>query len=144
MDTKVTINFGKNQSKVAGEKLATLFVIAFAAGSAHANISGENRDMACNSLKGIIPAMGKFESVTIDSDEETITVKADGIVNLLSEVEKAVKLNDAFRAAVENSNTLYKASRDVVSKVEKETGKRGRKASDPAVKYAVAADNLFA
>lgn len=129
-----------NQGKVAvalevNAKLAEGISKIFIPSSAKASVSGENRGKMAQAFKNFLPKAGKFDTITIETDDEIVTIVAKELPALLDKITDAYNKMEAVRSQLEPHEALYKSVRTEVKKNPKETGKRGRKTQDEAAKY---------
>lgn len=120
--------------------LAKVMEIVFKPASAKASVSGENRGLAASALARHIPAMGRFDSMIIELENETgtiITIEAENLVVTLGKITNAYNLMQEAREAVEAEDKAYKMIRSSVDTiVSGEKKQRGRHAGDKASEYA--------
>jgi len=124
-----------NNRKSVNDGLGEVLRIVFDPASAKASVSGENRGLAAKALASAIPQLGKFDAIVIESEEGVITVKNDNLVSVLGKVTEAYNKMESVREELESHEQAYRLVRSFVPS-NPSNGKRGRKASDPASKYA--------
>lgn len=124
-----------NERKQTSNGLAEVLNIVFGPSSAKATVSGEDRGKAAIALAHALPQLGKFDAIVIETDDGITTVRNDNLTQVLSMVNEAYTTMQKVRADLEGHEARYDTVRSFVPSNPSE-GKRGRKASDPASKYA--------
>lgn len=133
--TKVTIN-GKDvnifQKDGKSPAVGMMLAVCFVPSSAHASVTGFDRQLHAEILRDNLAKLGKIESLEIVTDEIKVKPNVANLKATLDAIVSAVAKNDTFRKAVEVENATFKNTRGEVEILNpKESAKRGRKATDP-------------
>lgn len=132
-----TVKFfnGNKMSLEVNPKVARGIEMIFNPSSARATVTGEDRGLASQALKAYLPKLGKFDSIVIDSDEETITIRSNDLPALLDKITYAYRESEALRKKLASTEADYKSVRTVVVKNPKDKNSRGRKAKNLEAEY---------
>lgn len=131
LETKVTFLGAKGQRQDATPQQSKDWTLALDGSSIFANAESLRGNMA-KELANLLPQYVGVGVVAVElENDEVIEVRTlESLTRVLPAIAQACIAIAAIKADNKGENEYYKSAVDTVVKVEKETGKRGRKAAD--------------